>query len=29
MTLLEQEYKLIKDKGECFDIEEVTQLVTD
>lgn len=27
MTLLEQEYKLIKDKGECFDIEEVTQLV--
>ena len=29
MTLLEQEYKLIKDKGECFDIEEVTQLATD
>ena len=29
MTLLEQEYKLINDKGECFDIEEVTQLVTD
>ena len=29
MTFLEQEYKLIKDKGECFDIKEVTQLVTD
>lgn len=29
MELLDQEYKLIKDNGECFDLEMVKEKITD
>lgn len=29
MELLDQEYKLIKDNGECFDLELVKEIITD
>ena len=29
MELLDQEYKLIKDNGECFDLELVKEKITD
>lgn len=29
MELLDQEYKLIKDNGECFDLETVKEKITD
>ena len=29
MKLLEQEYKLIKDNKECFNLEEIEEKITD